>query len=135
MSTSSSPTLKLTQNRVRVAGFLKRKPGISKEEFTRRWLQHAELFKSTEMSKNVLKYDQMHVNDETNALLKQMGAPTCDWDGIAIMEGESFEKILSITTNEEYERVIVLDELGFLDREKTQVVPLNFGVFIDRPEK
>ncbi len=38
----------------------------------------------------------MHVNDETNALLKQMGAPTCDWDGIALMEGESFEKILSV---------------------------------------
>ncbi|KAK0501719.1 hypothetical protein EDD18DRAFT_1279395 [Armillaria luteobubalina] len=134
---SSSPALKpeLTQSRVRVVGFLKRKPGISKEEFTRRWLQHAELFKSTEMSKIILKYDQMHVNDETNALLKQMGAPTCDWDGITIMEGESFEKVLTITTCEEYERVLVPDELEFLDREKTQVVPLNFGVFIDKPEQ
>ncbi|KAK0202406.1 hypothetical protein DFS33DRAFT_1339873 [Desarmillaria ectypa] len=81
------------------------------------------------------KYDQMHVNDETNALLKQMGAQTCDWDGIAIMEGESSEKVLGIMRNEEYERVLVPDELGFLDREKTQVLPLNFGVFIDRPEK
>ncbi|KAK0489351.1 hypothetical protein IW261DRAFT_410457 [Armillaria novae-zelandiae] len=132
---SNSPTPKLTQTRVRVVGFLKRKPGISKEEFTRRWLLHAELFKSTDMSKNILKYDQMHVNDETNALLKQMGAPTCDWDGIVIMEGESFEKVLRITTDEEYERVLVPDEVGFLDREKTQVVPLNFGVFIDIPEQ
>ncbi len=60
---SSSPTLELTQNRVRVAGFLKRKLGISKEEFTRRWIQHAELFKSTELSKNILKYDQVRCHD------------------------------------------------------------------------
>ncbi|KAF9007799.1 hypothetical protein BDZ89DRAFT_1079233 [Hymenopellis radicata] len=125
----SDPSLRT--DRVRVAAFLKRKEGISKEEFTRRWLLHAELFKSTEMSKVVLKYEQMHVNDETNALLKGMGALTCDWDGIAIVEGASFETILSILSSGEYLKVLVPDDEGYLDRAKTTVVPLNFGTFID----
>ncbi|KAF9021123.1 hypothetical protein BDZ89DRAFT_1071690 [Hymenopellis radicata] len=121
----------LRTDRVRVVGFLKRKEGISKEEFTRRWLLHAAMFKSMEMSKVILKYEQMHVNDETSALLKGMGALTCEWDGIAIMEGESFEKVLSITSSEEYFKVLVPDEEEFLDRAKTTVVPMNFGTFKD----
>ncbi|KAF8909475.1 hypothetical protein CPB85DRAFT_1435674 [Mucidula mucida] len=48
------------------------------------------------MSKVILKYEQMHVNNETNALLKCIGAQTCEWDGLAIMESESFEKVLSV---------------------------------------
>jgi hypothetical protein len=46
-------------DRVRLAGVLKKKEGLSREEFLEHWLAHGELFKTTEMAKSVLKYEEV----------------------------------------------------------------------------
>lgn len=63
----------LRTDRVRLAGFLKRKEGVSKEEFSRRWLLHAEIFKGTKMADVILKYEQVR-----SLLLKRTGV-ACHW--------------------------------------------------------
>jgi hypothetical protein len=54
-----SATPVLNKDRVRIVGFLKKKAGMSKEEFTRRWLEHGKLFRSLDISKVVTKYEQV----------------------------------------------------------------------------
>lgn len=54
-----------------------------------------------------------------------MGFPVPDFDGMAIFEGESYEKIMEVFTNEEYNRVVVPDEENFLDRKASVAVPLD----------
>ncbi|KAF9461948.1 hypothetical protein BDZ94DRAFT_1262575 [Collybia nuda] len=133
LATSASkrpPTFETTP--VQVVGFLKRKDGLSKEEFKTHWLQHGALFRSLNISKAITKYDELLVNDETNDLLKSMGALTTEWDGLAIMEGRSFEEVLGILSSDEHEQYIVPDEEKFLDRNATQVMPINFAEIINR---
>lgn len=59
MSSATDTVPVLVKDRVRVAGFLKRKQGLSKEEFRRRWLEHGKLFRSLEISKFITRYEQV----------------------------------------------------------------------------
>lgn len=59
MSSVTDAAPVLVENRVRVAVFLKRKQGLSKEEFSQRWLEHGKLIRSLELSKVFTKYHQV----------------------------------------------------------------------------
>ncbi|KAF5385132.1 hypothetical protein D9615_000971 [Tricholomella constricta] len=116
-------------DRVRIIIFVKRKPGLSKEEFSRYWKgPHAELFTSLEtVKKNVIKYEQAHVNDKyiTAPQAMAMGLTAPDWDGFAVFDAESYDKLFEVFSSEEYAKIAVPDEENFIDRPKFQILPLD----------
>jgi hypothetical protein len=103
-------------DRVRIVVLFKRKPTLSKEEFHKHWTEtHGPLFSSLDaVKRNLLKYEQVcgasrlllslphstqaHINDLVLQQITQMipGAPTADWDGMAIFEAESYAKIFEV---------------------------------------
>ncbi|KAJ3556421.1 hypothetical protein NM688_g2033 [Phlebia brevispora] len=121
--TSSAPSL-MRKDRVRVVAIMFPKDGISFEEFDRYWLtEHSKLFSSLDIvKKNLLKYEQFHFNPPANQLLAGLGIPQSQAAGIAIFEGESFEKIFEVFQHPEYLRIVVPDELKFMNREKSQLI-------------
>ncbi|KAG5638508.1 hypothetical protein H0H81_012313 [Sphagnurus paluster] len=85
-------------DRVRVMSFLKRKAGISVEEFRRYWESpHAEDFLSLDITKkNIIKYERAYPNSKYIADAESKGFPVPDWDGVVLLDGESYEKILEV---------------------------------------
>ncbi|KAF5385131.1 hypothetical protein D9615_000970 [Tricholomella constricta] len=120
-------------DRVRVIVFLKRKPGLTKEEFSRYWQgPHAELFMSLDIvKKNVIKYEQAHVNDKYITAPQAMGLTAPDWDGLVVLDGESYDKLFEIFLSEEYARIVAPDEEHFIDRPKCQILPLDLFTAIE----
>ncbi|KII84840.1 hypothetical protein PLICRDRAFT_45646 [Plicaturopsis crispa FD-325 SS-3] len=117
-------------DRVRVVGLVKRKEGISKEEFNRYWVEHGKLFAGLAVVKrNLLKYEQCFVHSDT---VRAFGLPAVDYDGIGIVEAESFAKIAEIISDEEFTRIIPQDEEKFLDRAATRPFPLNIATVLDK---
>jgi hypothetical protein len=101
-------------DRVRLAILLKRKATLSREEFRRYWIEtHGPLVNSLDVIKtNLLKIEQVrkshdlshpsvekqqaHVNESVIAHLTQMPFGPSEWDGIAILEAESYAKIFEV---------------------------------------
>ncbi|KAG5338202.1 hypothetical protein E4T56_gene16750 [Termitomyces sp. T112] len=109
-------------DRVRILFLLKRKEGMTREQFSNYWrVTHAELFLSLSIVKtNILGYEQVHKDSlETGA----MGFTVSDWDGVIVLDAESYDKIFEVFGSEEYQRVVKPDEANFLDREKCQLLP------------
>ncbi|KAJ7475960.1 hypothetical protein FB451DRAFT_263796 [Mycena latifolia] len=122
-------------DRVRLAILLKRKSTLTEEEFSQYWSgTHAALFSSVDIvKKNLIKYEQAHVNQSVlMQLVQAMGAPMSEWDGMVIFEGESYAKIFEVFQSEEYNRIVVPDEENFLDRQGAQMLPLDLFTVIDK---
>ncbi|KAF8899394.1 hypothetical protein BD779DRAFT_1429099, partial [Infundibulicybe gibba] len=103
------------KDRVRLVLLIKRKEGITNEEFSEYWANsHARLFSSVPIVKqNLLKYEQAHMNEQP---VNSIGFPAAKWDGIAVFEATSYDKILAIFDSEEYKNTVIPDELRFVDR-------------------
>ena len=69
-----------------------------------------------------------HINATQIEHLKPFGFPVPDFDGMAIFEGESYEKIMECFMDEEYNRVVVPDEEGLFDRKRSVAIPLDLVV-------
>ncbi|KAK0209220.1 hypothetical protein DFS33DRAFT_1254824 [Desarmillaria ectypa] len=124
-------------DRVRVALLFKRKEGLTLEEFYSHWFEGLSkmLLSSPIFMDNVLKYEQLRIDNETAAMLKTVGfEPPEQWDGMALLEAESFEKIFAIFQSEEYKTIIGPYEDQFLQRKAVQIFPLRFAVFLDKTE-
>ncbi|THU80255.1 hypothetical protein K435DRAFT_607717, partial [Dendrothele bispora CBS 962.96] len=123
----------LRTDRVRMLGLITKNPSISQEEFERHWFeQHSQLILSLDIvKKNLLKYEQLHVNQNTRILLQGLNVPLIDCDGVGVFEAESYEKIFEVFNDPEFKAIIEPDEERFLDRAKTRVIPLDFLAFID----
>lgn len=124
-------------DRVRVALFFKRKEGLTLEEFYHHWFEGLSkmLLSSPIFVDNVLKYEQLRIDSEAAAMLKAVGfEPPEQWDGMALLEAESFEKIFAIFQSEEYKTTIGPYEDQFLQRKAAQIFPLKFAVFLDNTE-
>ena len=62
------------------------------------------------------------------AALAAKGKPaTQDYDGLVVLEAESYEKILEIFDDEDYKRLAVPEEGEFVDRSATRLVPAGFA--------
>ncbi|KAJ6468121.1 hypothetical protein C8R47DRAFT_1151915 [Mycena vitilis] len=85
-------------DRVRLILLVKRKPGVSKEEFSRHWTEvHGPLFAGLDIvKKNLLKYEQAHRNDKIAESLQAGGLAVAEWDGMVVFEGESYEKVMEV---------------------------------------
>ncbi|KAK0465921.1 uncharacterized protein EV420DRAFT_801392 [Desarmillaria tabescens] len=122
-------------DRIRVVLLFKRKEGLTLDEFYQHWFEGLSkmLLASPIFTDNVLKYEQLRIDNETMAMLKTVGfePPEPEWDGMALLEAESFDKIFSIFQSEEYKTVIGPYEDKFLERKAAQIFPLKFAVFLD----
>ncbi|KAF7976186.1 hypothetical protein HWV62_7352 [Athelia sp. TMB] len=145
-------TMSIRADCVRIVGFLKKKEGITREEFSNHWLnKHAPLFTSLEITKtNLSKYEQVtspiriltaivsnakgkfecHPSSDPAAAALEQVVPLAKWDGMAIFEGESFEKIMEVFSSPEYFAKVAPDEDTFIDREATQFLALDLATLI-----
>jgi len=126
--------MSLRTDRIRVVSFVKKKDDLSQEEFHRYWLEeHSKVFSSIAIAKrNLLKYEQMHKDHHVCKALDSLGFLPPHWDGLALFEAESFEKFFAIFEDEEYKKIVVPDELKFIDRPKCTLLPLNLATIYDR---
>jgi len=121
------------QDRVRLLALLKRTPSLSKEEFSKYWVEtHANLLLSVPIvQKNLLKYEQAHANDAIAQNLRQAGLPISEWDGMAVFEAESYDKIMEVLRDPEYIKVVIPDGHNFLEWDKTVLLPLDLATIFD----
>ncbi|KAJ7634691.1 hypothetical protein FB45DRAFT_472101 [Roridomyces roridus] len=121
-------------DRVRLALLLNRKTGTTVEEFRRYWAEvHGPLIASIEIvKKNLLKYEQAYPNAELQAALKAGGAnvPDLDWDGMAILEAESYAKIVETMQNEEFKNLGMADVDKFVS--EMRLIPLDLLTVVDK---
>jgi hypothetical protein len=62
-------------------------------------------------------------------VLDAMPYPAAPWDGLAIFEAESYEKIIEVFGSEEYQRIVYPDEAAFLNVEKRQLFAADIVSF------
>ncbi|KAL9096540.1 MAG: hypothetical protein Q9163_006431 [Psora crenata] len=122
-------------DRVRVVTVAFRKQGMSEEDFHSYWRdEHSQIFASIAIVKrNLIKYEQSHCSKEALESMKKGGFPAADFDGLAILEAESFEKIREVFADEEYKNVVGADEDKFMDRKKSLVFPADIVSIFNDP--
>ncbi len=98
---------------VKLVCFLKRKEGLTLDEFYDHWFgQHAPLIRSTpELARHVLRYEQHKRVQEPS------WCGTEGYDGITIQWFESVDEFVAFTTEPKYAELIEPDEKTFLDRD------------------
>ncbi|KII84841.1 hypothetical protein PLICRDRAFT_45648 [Plicaturopsis crispa FD-325 SS-3] len=124
--------MSLRTDRVRMVVLVRRKEGISREEFARYWVgQHSQLFAGLAVTKkNILKYEQGHVDSDMERSLGAIGGEP--YDCFSFVEAESFEKMAAVLSDEEFLNTIPQDEEKWLDRSATRFFPLNIATVLDQ---
>jgi EthD domain len=64
--------------------------------------------------------------------LEGRGLHIAQWAGLAIFEADSYEKIFAVFKDEDYLKIVVPDELKFIDRDNCQMLPLDLGTILDK---
>lgn len=92
--------------------FLKRKPGLSEEEFVRHWEdRHGRLIASTpEIARHIVGYEQYR------PCAALPGMATEGFDGVTIMRFASPEAFQAFLAEPAYAEKVYADEEAFLDR-------------------
>ncbi|KAK5736812.1 hypothetical protein LTR17_007137 [Elasticomyces elasticus] len=105
---------------IRLTILIRKLPSISTEEFNTYWSNaHPSTFLSVPIvQEKLIKYQQFHASHPFSAGLKTHGLPVADYDGGAEFWAETYEDIMAVFQDPEYERIVVPDEKKFLDREK-----------------
>lgn len=101
---------------IKMTMFLKRKPGLSHDEFVRHHVErHGPLFRSIPEAKvHCLRYVQTHpVALETNV------AENADFDGTAELWFDNEEGMVAVLGSATYREMVFPDEQTFLDHENT----------------
>ncbi|KAF6226592.1 hypothetical protein HO173_012491 [Letharia columbiana] len=122
-------------DRVRLVVLLYRKKGLSIEEFHASWrddfapiMSGVPIFK-----KNLLTYEQCHVNGEALKELETKGFPLEGCDGIAIYEALSYDKIFECLNDEEFRKIIAPEEEKLLDESRSLAFPVDIVSIFDDP--
>jgi uncharacterized protein (TIGR02118 family) len=94
---------------------IKRKPGLSRAEFSRHWREvHGPLVMSLpEVSRHFASYVQNHLIDGSN---HPQAAAAAEFDGIAEIVYLSAESRDAMVREPEYHELVVPDEERFIDR-------------------
>jgi uncharacterized protein (TIGR02118 family) len=101
------------ESMVKLVCFLKRKEGMSLDEFYEHWFErHAPLIRSTpELARHVVRYEQHRRVPQP----EWCGTP--GYDGITVQWFDSVDEFLAFTTEPMYAELIEPDEKRFLDRD------------------
>lgn len=124
--------MSLRTDRVRIIGSVKRKEGVSKEEFENFWInEHPKLFNSLEVVKrrNILKYEQARANEVVSQALTESGLTVAPFDAMSIFEAPTFEALMEVFTSEEYKKTVGAESLKYFER--GQMFAANFATIID----
>ncbi|KAI6136053.1 hypothetical protein F5141DRAFT_5899 [Pisolithus sp. B1] len=118
-------------DRVRIIGSVKRKEGVSKEEFESFWInEHPKLFNSLEVVKrNILKYEQAHANEVVSKALTDSGLAVAPFDAMSIFEAPTFDALMEVFTNDEYKKTVGAESLKYFER--GQMFAANFVTVVD----
>ncbi len=108
---------------------LRRRPGLSREEFQRYWLEtHAALVRKNAAALRIHRYVQVHTTDDeiSTALRASRGAPE-EYDGVAELWWRSREDMVAALATPEGQaagRELLEDERRFIDLDRS---PLWLG--------
>ncbi|KAG7100204.1 hypothetical protein E1B28_001979 [Marasmius oreades] len=87
--------------------------------------------------KNILKYEQLHVNQEWKERLSESQnsgrTRVPDYDGVVVFEGESLEKIAEVVQHPEYIEKVISDASSKLFKAETVHGAFNIATIIHKP--
>ncbi|CAK7217844.1 hypothetical protein SCUCBS95973_003284 [Sporothrix curviconia] len=109
---------------VSIIAFLKRRPGLTHEQFYHHWVNvHGPLVVPWAKKHGFLEYRQIHLYPALNANRAVVGPEIAgrnteleNWDGCAIFELESLEKFEAAFQDPYYKDLIAKDEEAFVDK-------------------
>ncbi|KAL8709917.1 MAG: hypothetical protein Q9220_005367 [cf. Caloplaca sp. 1 TL-2023] len=111
-----------------------RKNGMSFDDFDKYWREtHAKVACELHIfQKNILKYEQVHVDRTSLQSWKDDGHQVTDYDGIVVLEAESEEKIREVFQDQEYLDKLALNEAEFSERMSFTMMPANVVTIMDK---
>ncbi|KIY68908.1 hypothetical protein CYLTODRAFT_421243 [Cylindrobasidium torrendii FP15055 ss-10] len=120
-------------DRARLLSFIKRKEGLSKEEFFEYFYKkHVPAMLEVMPKPGFLKLHLMEINDEINAILAGYGAKTMqDYDAAMIIEAPSWDDLFKVRNDEKFFQARMEDEAHFIDISATMPIPLAVIPFLD----
>ncbi|KAG8525379.1 uncharacterized protein KY384_009023 [Bacidia gigantensis] len=128
---------KVRKDRVRLLIFLYRKEGMSFDDFDNYWRdEHTEVIcKIPIFKRNLLKYEQIHLHKDEVESYKNGERPVAvaDYDGIAVLDAVSAEKIREMFEDKEYQETAGEDEKNFIERTKAVIFPGEIVNIFDTP--
>jgi uncharacterized protein (TIGR02118 family) len=121
---------------VKLSFVLRRKAGLSREEFQRYWRDvHAPLVKSHARALGIRRYVQTHTLDSAaNAALRASRGGPEEYDGVAELWWESLEALQAATVSEAgmaAGRALLEDERRFIDLSQSPLWLAEENVVID----
>ena len=115
---------------------LVRKPGMSREDFQRHWLQtHGPLVAAAKDALFIRRYVQMHSGDVPPPGGDRPGLPADDYDGVAQLCWDSLEDVAKSGESEEGRRhaaILAEDEAKFIDFTRSRLFWGEEHVIFDR---
>ncbi|KAL0580216.1 hypothetical protein V5O48_001809 [Marasmius crinis-equi] len=113
---------------------MQRHETLTFEEFSEHWrVAHPPLFLKTQAVKeNILKYEQLHVNQEWKQRLLEAGMKVPDYDGIVVVEAETLEKALSAFSGPEYIENVLPDSMMFCNLATVVYRAFQVTTFFDK---
>ena len=115
---------------------LRRKEGLSREEFQRYWREnHGPLMKGNMQAFDAPKYQQWHTSTgpEAEQINKSRGGPD-DYDGVAVVWWDDLAHFVAATGTEDGRaagREMYRDELNFIDLENSPIFMTETGYEAD----
>jgi uncharacterized protein (TIGR02118 family) len=99
-------------------GFYKRKPGITREEFSRHWREvHGPIIRDNpELARHFVRYVQHHLRPSTLP-----GVFPLEYDGFSEVWHEDEEQAMRIREEPLFQRLVLPDEENFLDTTANRV--------------
>ncbi|ROT35842.1 hypothetical protein SODALDRAFT_381128 [Sodiomyces alkalinus F11] len=121
-STATTSQTKAGQTVVSIS-FLKRKPGLTQEQFYHHWEKvHGPLVKPWMEKHGFISYTQIHATAALNEGVAPIGpessgpSPLADYDGCAVFEVPSMEVFANAFKDDYYLNTIEPDEREFVDK-------------------
>ncbi|KAK7051492.1 hypothetical protein VNI00_004466 [Paramarasmius palmivorus] len=124
----------LRTDRVRLLIFVKRKDEMNFDDWSRYWLEtHGPIFANTQAAKeNIIRYEQLHVNQHAKQILQERGYKVPDFDGVVMFEVESLENLNDLLTSEEWSQKVMPDADKIFEQEGNSSAVYGLSTLHDR---
>ncbi|KAL8998359.1 MAG: hypothetical protein Q9169_002572 [Polycauliona sp. 2 TL-2023] len=124
-------------DRVCLMIFFHRKTGMSFEDFDTYWREtHAKVACELPIfKKNILKYEQIHIDHSSAQSWRDDGHKVTDYDGIVVLEAECEEDIRAVFRDEEYLAKLAPNEAEFSERSSFVMMPARMVTVMDKTKQ